>query len=84
MMKTAFSRWILATVAWMCALPATSAAAEVIELKLAHFMPVMHVQHREAFVPFADKVAELTGGRVRVKIFPGGTLGNPKTMVDAI
>lgn len=60
------------------------AADEVIELKLAHFMPTMHVQHRKAFVPFAEKVAERTGGRVQVKIYPGGTLGNPKTMVDAV
>lgn len=59
------------------------AAAEV-ELKLAHFMPTMHVQHRMAFVPFSEKVAELTNGKVKIKIYPGGTLGNPKTLVDSI
>ncbi len=59
-------------------------AGKVIELKLAHFMSPMHVQHRKAFVPFAEKVAKLTNGRVKIKIYPGGTLGNPKTMVDAI
>ena len=58
-------------------------AAEV-NLKLAHFMPTVHVQHRKAFVPFSNKVAELTGGKVEIKIFPGGTLGNPKTLVDSI
>ena len=58
--------------------------SETTELKLAHFMPTMHVQHRMAFEPFAQKVAELTDGKVTVKIFPGGTLGNPKTMVDSI
>jgi TRAP-type C4-dicarboxylate transport system substrate-binding protein len=63
---------------------AVMAADDVIELKLAHFMPTMHIQHREAFEPFAEKVAELTDGKVQVKIFPGATLGNPKTMVDAI
>ena len=60
------------------------AAAEEIELKLAHFMPTMHVQHRMAFEPFAKEVAELTDGKVNVKIYPGATLANPKTMVDAI
>ena len=60
------------------------AAAEEIELKLAHFMPTMHVQHRMAFEPFAKEVAELTDGKVKVKIYPGATLANPKTMVDAI
>ena len=59
-------------------------AEKVITLKLAHFMSTMHVQHRKAFVPFAEKVAKLTNGRVKIKIYPGGTLGNPKTMVDAI
>jgi len=58
--------------------------AEKIELKLSHFMPTMHVQHRMAFDPFAQKVAELTDGKVKVRIYPGGTLGNPKTMVDSI
>jgi TRAP-type C4-dicarboxylate transport system substrate-binding protein len=62
----------------------TSVCAEKIELKLAHFMPTMHVQHRMAFDPFAQKVAELTDGKVTVRIYPGGTLGNPKTMVDSI
>ncbi len=59
-------------------------AGTVIELKLAHFMSPMHVLHRKAFVPFAERVAKLTNGKVRIKIYPGGTLGNPKTMVDAI
>lgn len=61
-----------------------SACAQTIELKLAHFMPTMHVQHRLAFEPFAQRVHELTDGQVTVKIYPGGTLGNPKTMVDSI
>jgi len=63
---------------------APPACAETVELKLAHFMPTMHVQHRMAFEPFAQKVAELTNGKVKVRIYPGGTLGNPKTMVDSI
>lgn len=58
--------------------------SETVELKLAHFMPTMHVQHRKAFEPFAKKIAEASGGKVTVKIYPGATLGNPKTMVDAI
>jgi len=63
--------------------PAT-AAAESIELKLAHFMPTMHVQHRKAFKPFVDEVARITDGKVIIKIYSGATLANPKTMVDAI
>lgn len=59
-------------------------SAGPIELKLAHFMPTMHVQHMQAFEPFAARVAELSKGEVLVKIYPGAQLGNPKTMVDAI
>lgn len=63
---------------------ATPAMSKTIELKLAHFMPAMHVQHVKAFEPFAKKVNELSKGEVAVKIYPSGQLGNPKTMVDAI
>jgi TRAP-type C4-dicarboxylate transport system substrate-binding protein len=73
---------ILAVLAGILLLAPLNASA--LELKLAHFMPTMHVQHQKAFVPFAEKVAELSGGEVTVKIYPGGALGNPKTMVDAI
>lgn len=61
-----------------------TAFAKSVELKLAHFMPAMHVQHVKAFEPFAKKVAELSHGEVTVKIYPSGQLGNPKTMVDSI
>lgn len=59
-------------------------SAAPLELKLAHFMPTMHVQHVHAFEPFAARVAELSKGEVTIKIYPGAQLGNPKTMVDAI
>ena len=68
----------------LIAFTAAPALAEAIELKLAHFMPTMHVQHRMAFEPFANEVAKLTDGKVKIKIYPGATLANPKTMVDAI
>jgi len=58
--------------------------AKTIELKLAHFMSPMHVQHRKSFVPFAEKVEKLTGGQVKIKIFPGGALGGPKQLPDAV
>ncbi|MBW1998118.1 MAG: TRAP transporter substrate-binding protein [Deltaproteobacteria bacterium] len=84
--KTKFSVGVVLFVALGILLigPAPWALAQNIELKLAHFMPTMHIQHREAFVPFANKVSEITGGKLTVKIYPGGTLGNPKTMVDSI
>jgi TRAP-type C4-dicarboxylate transport system substrate-binding protein len=43
-------------------------SAETIELKMAHFMSPLHVQHQQSFVPFAEAVEKLTGGKVKIKI----------------
>ncbi|MCA0873038.1 TRAP transporter substrate-binding protein [Seohaeicola saemankumensis] len=51
----------------------STAAAE--ELKFANFMPAGHPYVTGAFQPFADMVAEKTGGDVTVKLFSGGELG---------
>jgi TRAP-type C4-dicarboxylate transport system substrate-binding protein len=61
-----------------------TAGAQSIELKMAHFMSPMHVQHRNSFEPFAKKVEELTGGKVTIKLFPGGALGGPTQLPDAV
>ena len=58
--------------------------AETIELKFAHFMSPKHIQHQKSFDPFTQKVAELTNGQVQIKIYPGGALGNPKQLPDAV
>ncbi|MBN1102428.1 MAG: TRAP transporter substrate-binding protein [Deltaproteobacteria bacterium] len=58
--------------------------AQTIELKLAHFMSPMHVQHVKSFEPFAKRVGELTGGKVTVKVFPGGALGGPTQLPDGV
>ena len=60
-----------------------AAKAQTIELKLAHFMSPQHIQHQKSFEPFSQKVAELTNGKVNIKIYPGGALGGPKQLPDA-
>jgi TRAP-type transport system periplasmic protein len=75
---------VVATVIAVAALSNTgSVKAETIELKLAHFMSPNHIQHVESFVPFSQKVEQLTNGRVKIKIYPGGALGGPKQLADA-
>jgi len=59
------------------------AACQTIELKFAHFMSPKHIQHRMSFDPFCKKVEELTGGKVKIKIYPGGALGKPTQLADA-
>ena len=53
-----------------------ASAADSIELKLAHFMSPLHVQHQESFMPFAQNVEKLTQGRVRIKVYAGGPDGS--------
>ena len=60
------------------------AACETINLKFAHFMSPKHIQHRMSFAPFAKKVAELTEGKVKIKIYPARQLAGPKQLADAI
>lgn len=58
--------------------------AETIELKMAHFMSPMHVQHQQSFVPFVQEVEKITGGKMKIKIFPGGALGGAPELADAV
>ena len=59
-------------------------AAESVELKLAHFMSSLHVQHQESFLPFTQNVEKLTQGRVRIKVYAGGALGGPMQLPDVV
>lgn len=61
-----------------------TAQAKTIQLKFAHFMSPKHIQHRTSFAPFAKDVEEITGGKVKIKIYPGGALGKPKQLPDAV
>jgi TRAP-type C4-dicarboxylate transport system substrate-binding protein len=62
----------------------SQAGAETIELKMAHFMSPMHIQHQQSFVPFAKQVEKLTQGRVKIRIYPAGSLGDPTQLPDAV
>ena len=52
----------------------TAAAAQ--ELSLAYFMGPKHPMNKAVFTPFAEKLAELSGGSLTVKQFPGGALNS--------
>jgi TRAP-type C4-dicarboxylate transport system substrate-binding protein len=43
-----------------------------------------HIQHQKSFAPFAKKVAEISGGKVKIKIYPARQLAGPKQLADAI
>ena len=52
-----------------------AATATAGELSFANYMPAGHPHVAGAFQPFADMVAEKTGGGVTVRIYSGGELG---------
>jgi TRAP-type C4-dicarboxylate transport system substrate-binding protein len=60
------------------------ASCETINLKFAHFMSPKHIQHQKSFAPFCKKVDEITGGKVKIKIYPARQLAGPKQLPDAI
>lgn len=46
------------------------------ELSLAYFMGPKHPMNKAVFTPFAEKLAEVSGGELTVKQFPGGALNS--------
>jgi tripartite ATP-independent transporter DctP family solute receptor len=52
-------------------------------LKLAHGLDVAHPVH-VAMVHLADRVAEASGGRMRVEIHPSGQLGEERELIEML
>lgn len=46
------------------------------DLSLAYFMGPKHPMNAAVFTPFADKLAEVSGGKLTVTQFPGGALNS--------
>jgi len=63
------------------ALGAPAKATEV-DMNLAHFMPPTSWQHQELFAVWAETVAEQSGERINVTIFPAQTLGKAPAGYD--
>ncbi|MCY4547565.1 MAG: TRAP transporter substrate-binding protein [Defluviicoccus sp.] len=51
------------------------AAAGAAELKLAHFMSPKHPMDRFIMRPWSEEVAGMSGGSLKIRIYPGGALG---------
>ncbi len=45
-------------------------------LTLSYFMGPKHPMNKAVFTPFAKKLAEVSGGKLKVKQFPGGVLNS--------
>lgn len=55
-----------------------------IELKLSHWVGINHNHHKNVLAPWAKMVEERSKGRLKVPVFPGGTLGKPTDHWDMI
>ncbi len=50
-------------------------SATAAELKLAHWMSPRHSMHRYVMEPWSKQISEKSGGKLTVRIYPGGALG---------
>lgn len=46
-----------------------------VELKLAHFMSPKHPMDQRIMTPWSKELDKLSGGKLKVRIYPGGALG---------
>lgn len=58
-------------------------ASAQVEIKLGHVLGESHSWHVAAS-GFAREVAEKTGGRVKINVYPSGQLGSEKDMVEGL
>ncbi len=61
---------------------ADQAVAKTIELKFAQPFSPKHTMQTKVFEPWAQKITEMTNGKVTVRFFPGGALGKTPDHYD--
>ena len=64
-----FTVWVA-----LIALPVSSPAQKVIEIKANAFHPMGHRLYPDAFDPYSQRIEKLTNGKVKLKWFPAHTL----------
>src|SRR6266545_7452827 len=80
------ARTVLALVLSMTWLGSGAALAQdkPIELKFASWVGIAHGHHTGVMVPWAKMLEEKSGGRLKVVIYPGATLGKPADHYDLV
>src|SRR4030065_2121073 len=83
-MKTHRIMFIFLAVAFLCYLASWSTAeAQVIQMKFAHYAEETHPGHLAA-KQFAAKVEERTKGQVKIAIYPANVLGSPPEQCEQV
>ena len=58
--------------------------ADTTTLSLSHFFPPTHFVNTEMVAQWVKEVEEASGGKVKINVFPGGTLLKPRETYDGI
>ena len=61
----------------------TTLAGDRVTLKLAHNLDTQHVVHI-AMTKMAEEVAELSDGKMKVRIYPGSQMGGPRETLELL
>lgn len=78
-------RWIRPTALLALAFAAASAGAQTVTLKVHHFLPPGSTAHAKFIVPWCDKVAKESGGKLKCQIYPSMQLGGtPQQLFDQV
>ncbi|MGB0968085.1 MAG: hypothetical protein ACPG4X_20215 [Pikeienuella sp.] len=72
------SKMLKGAVAAATLLAASAQMASATNLTMSSWLPPTHFGHTDFLKPYADKIAEVTNGRVTVTILPA-PLGSPPT-----
>jgi TRAP-type transport system periplasmic protein len=67
----------------LCAAHAALAQAQPITLRLGHILNDQSLYHASATM-FADAIAKNSGGRLRIQIFPNGTIGFERDLIEGM
>lgn len=81
-MKTTLKKTLAAVTASIAM--ASAAQAADVTLRFSHFWPAVSPIHKEVFQGWADAVQADSDGRIKVEIYPGGTLSRPPAQYDAV
>lgn len=69
-------------VGWMSSLTSSPPWAKTIDLKFATGFSPKHTMQTKVFEPWAEKIGQMTDGKVKVTFFPGGALGKTPDHYD--
>lgn len=84
-MKTRIRLGIGAVVGAALTLAVGAASAEVVTLKVAHFLPPGSTAHAKFITPWCDKINKESAGQLKCQIYPAMQLGGtPPQLIDQV